>query len=125
MHSSMMTGTEILKAMVDANGHIRVLNGPTAEHITVCRSDGSALLEGDLPREILDDFQRQAFVWQDGEENAKQVTVFRLTNDGKSAGKKVTSNRLRRNARLRRNLAPQRPRCPVAISVANLDRRAG
>ena len=106
MHSSMMTGTEILKAMVDANGHIRVLNGPTAEHITVCRSDGSALLEGDLPREILDDFLRQSFVWQDGEESAKHVTVFRLTNDGKNAGKKVTSNRLRRNARLRRNLAP-------------------
>ena len=60
MHSSMMTGTEILKAMVDANGHIRVLNGPTAEHITVCRSDGSALLEGDLPREILDDFHHPA-----------------------------------------------------------------
>ena len=88
MHSSMMTGTEILKAMVDANGHIRVLNGPTAEYITVCRSDGSALLEGDLPREILDDFLRQSFVWQDGEENAKHVTVFRLTNDGKNAGKK-------------------------------------
>ena len=106
MHSSMMTSTEILKAMVDANGHIEVLNGSTAEYITVCRSDGSALLEGNLPREILDDFRRQSFVWQDGGENAKHVTIFRLTNDGKNAGKKVTSNRLRRNARLRRNLAP-------------------
>ena len=92
MHSSMMTGTEILKAMVDANGHIQVLNGPTAEHITVCRSDGSALLEGDLPRDILDDFLRQSFVWRDGEEDAKHVTIFRLTNDGKNAGKKVTSS---------------------------------
>jgi len=88
MHSSMMTSTEILRAMVDANGHIEVLNGPTAKYITVCRSDGSALLEGDLPREILDDFRRQSFVWQDGEENAKHVTIFRLTNDGKNAGKK-------------------------------------
>jgi hypothetical protein len=88
MHSKLMTSTEILKAMVDANGHIQVLKGPTAEHITVCRSDGSALLEGDLPQEILDDFQRQSFVWQDGEENAKHVTIFRLTNDEKNAGKK-------------------------------------
>jgi hypothetical protein len=102
----MMTSTEILKAMVDANGHIQVLNGPTAEHITVRRSDGSALLEGDLPREILDDFQRQSFVWQDGEENAKHGTIFRLTNDGKNAGKKRHQNHLRRNARPRRTLAP-------------------
>jgi hypothetical protein len=87
-----MTSTAILKAMVDANGHIQVLNGPTAKYITVCRSDGSALLEGDLPREILDDFWKQSFVWQDGEENAVQVAIFRLTNDGKNAGKKVTSS---------------------------------
>jgi hypothetical protein len=84
----MMTSTQILKAMVDAHGHIQLLNGPTAEHITVCRSDGSALLEGDLRREILDDFRKQSFVWQDGEENTKHVTIFRLTNDGKNAGTK-------------------------------------
>jgi hypothetical protein len=81
----MMTSTEILKAIVAANGHIQVLRGPTAEHVTVCRSDGSALLEGDLQRDILDDFRRQSFVWQDGDENANHVTIFRLSDDGKNA----------------------------------------
>jgi len=74
--------------MAAADGHIEVLRGPTAEYITVCQPDGAALLEGDLPRSILDDLLSQSFVRQDGAENEQRVTIFRLTSDGKAAGKK-------------------------------------
>ena len=82
----MMTSTESLRLMVADDGHIQVLKGPTAEYITVCQPDGTALFEGDLPRDMLDDFVRQSFVEQDGEENDKHITVYRLTTDGKKAG---------------------------------------
>jgi hypothetical protein len=85
---SMMTTTEILCAMIAEDGHIEVLKGPTAEYITVCRPDGRALLEGDLPRSILDDLLAASFVRQDGQENERRVTVFRLTSDGKATGKR-------------------------------------
>jgi len=88
MAFQMMTSTEILQAMVAENGHIEVLRGPTTEYITVCRPDRSALLEGDLPRSILDDLIRASFVWQDGKESGEHVTTFRLTADEKKSGKK-------------------------------------
>jgi hypothetical protein len=72
--------------MVAADGHIQVLRGPTAEYITVCEPDGTALLKGDLPRSFLDDYLAASFVKQDGVENAQFVTIFRLTADGKKAG---------------------------------------
>jgi hypothetical protein len=83
----MMSSTEILQRMVAADGYIQVLRGPTGEYITVCRRDGTALLEGLLPREILDDFVNQSYLKQDGEENEQNITVFGLTADGKKAGK--------------------------------------
>jgi hypothetical protein len=86
MTTSTMTATEILQAMVAADGYIQVLRGPTAEYITVCWPDGTALLAGDLPRSILDGFLAQSYVEQGGVENDKRKTVFRLTTDGKKAG---------------------------------------
>ena len=52
--------------MAAAAGHIEILKDPTAEYITVCRPDGTALLEGDLPRQMLDDLLRQSYFYQDG-----------------------------------------------------------
>jgi len=62
--------------------------GPTAEYITVCRPDRTALLEGNLPREMLDDLLKQSYVRQVGNEDEKRVTTFRLTADGKKVGTK-------------------------------------
>ena len=84
--ASMMTSTEILQLIVAADGYIEVLRGPTAKYTTVYRRDGTVLLEGDLPPEILDDFVKQSFLKQDGEENDEHKTFFRLTTDGKKAG---------------------------------------
>jgi len=81
-----MSSTEILQLMVAADGYIQVLRGPTEENITVYRRDGTALLEGLLPREMLDDFIKQSFLKQGGEENDQHITVYRLTTDGKKAG---------------------------------------
>jgi hypothetical protein len=83
----MHTTTEILQFMVVGEGHIEALRGPTAEYITVCRADGSAMFEGDLPRSMLDDLIKHSFVEQDGSENEKKVTTFRLTDDGRARGK--------------------------------------
>jgi hypothetical protein len=41
--------TEILQKMVEADGYIQVVRGPTDEYITVCRPNGTALFEGVLP----------------------------------------------------------------------------
>jgi hypothetical protein len=43
-------------------------------------------LAGLLPRDILDDFGKQSYLKQDGEENENYITVYRLTTDGKKAG---------------------------------------
>jgi hypothetical protein len=84
----MTTSTEILQRMVDAEGHIEVLKGPTGdEYITVCRPDGTALYEGLLPRDVLDDFKKAWFVTQDGAENERGVTTFKLTADGRAKGR--------------------------------------
>jgi hypothetical protein len=82
----MMTSTEILRLMVAADGYIQVFRGPTEESITVYQHDGTALLAGPLPRDILDDFVKQSYLKQDGEENENYITVYRLTTDGKKAG---------------------------------------
>jgi hypothetical protein len=81
--SSMMTSTEILQLIVAADGYIQVFRGPTQEHITVYRRDGTALLAGLLPRDILDDFVKQSYLKQDGGENENYITVYKLTTDGK------------------------------------------
>ena len=85
--AQMRSTTEILQFMVAGNGHIQVLRGPTAEYITVCRADGSALFAGDLPRSMLDDLIKQSFVKQDGPENRNKVTVYKLTADGRALRK--------------------------------------
>jgi hypothetical protein len=84
----MMGSTEILRAMVEADAYIEVVRGPTDQYITVCRPDGTALLEGLLPVAILEDFKAHWLVKQDGVENARGVTIFRLTDDGRMRGKK-------------------------------------
>jgi hypothetical protein len=89
-----MTGnsTEILQKMVEADGYIQVVRGPTDEYITVCRPNGTALFEGLLPREILQDFRAAWFVEQDGPENERGVTIFRLTNDARRAARAKNPN---------------------------------
>jgi len=76
--------------MVAAEGHIEVVRGTLVdgEYITVCRTDGTALFEGLLPPQILEDFKSAWLVRQDGPENSRGVTVFRLTEPGKARGKK-------------------------------------
>jgi hypothetical protein len=61
---------------------------PTAEYITVCRPNGKALLEGDLPRAVLDDLLAHSFVKQDGQENDRHVTVFPLTPEARALASK-------------------------------------
>jgi hypothetical protein len=84
---TMQTTTDILQAMISGDGHIEVLRGPTGKYITVCRADGSAMFAGDLPPAVLDDLLKASFVSQDGPENAKKITIFRLTDDGKARGR--------------------------------------
>ena len=79
--------TEILQKMVEADGYIQVVRGPTDEYITVCRPNGTALFEGVLPREILQDFRAAWFVKRDGPENELGVTIFRLTADARRAAR--------------------------------------
>ena len=82
---SMMTTTEILGAMVAEDGHVEVLRGPTAEYITVCRPDGRALLEGGLPRSMLDDLVAASFVRQDGSQREARYRLSahpRRENEG-------------------------------------------
>jgi hypothetical protein len=83
----MIGATEILQTMAAAGGHIEVLRGPTDEYITVCRPERTALLQGLLPRAILEDFLTARLVRQDGPEDDRRVTFFRLTNDGRMQGR--------------------------------------
>jgi hypothetical protein len=82
----MTSTTELLQKMVAEGAHIEVLRGPTAEYITVCRKDRSALFAGDLPREIFDDLRSASLIYQDGEEDGRGVSTFRLTSDGRLRG---------------------------------------
>src|SRR6516164_9381635 len=100
MHLSMMTSTQILKAMVEADGHIQLLNGPSAEHIIVCRSDGSALLEGDLPREILDDFLPETIIRLAGRSREREACHNLQTYQRREKRREKVIFILRRNSRL-------------------------
>jgi hypothetical protein len=85
-----ITATEILQAMVYHDGHIEVLRGPTLgykEYISVCRADGLAMtFSGILSREILNKLVAAKFTKQDGPEDDRMVTIFRLTDEGKARG---------------------------------------
>jgi hypothetical protein len=80
--------TQIVQAMVYDDGHIEVLRGPTLdykEYISVCRADGLAVtVSGSLSREILNELVAADFVKQDGPENDRMVTIFRLTDEGRA-----------------------------------------
>jgi hypothetical protein len=82
-----ITIVQILQAMVSEDGYIGVLRGPTyryKEHISVCRADGRAMRSASVfSRAILNDLVKANFVKQDGLENERQVTIFRLTDDGR------------------------------------------
>jgi hypothetical protein len=82
-----ITTIQILQAMVSEDGYIGVLRGPTyryKEHISVCRADGQAMRSALVfSRAILNDLVKANFVRQDGLENAQQITIFRLTDEGR------------------------------------------
>jgi hypothetical protein len=82
------SSTEILRAMAAENGYIEVLRGMINEYITVFRGDRRPMFEGLLPRVILDDLRAASFVYQDGAENERGITTFRMTEDGKRVGSK-------------------------------------
>jgi hypothetical protein len=84
-----ITIVQILRALVSEDGDIAVLRGPTheyTEHISVRRADGRAMRFAVVcSREMLDDLVRANFVKQDGLENERQITMFKLTDDGRRA----------------------------------------
>jgi hypothetical protein len=84
-----ITIAPILRALVSEDGDIAVLRGPTHEytdHISVRRADGRAMRFAVVcSREMLNDLVRASFVKQDGPENERQITMFKLTDDGRRA----------------------------------------
>jgi hypothetical protein len=84
-----ITAIQILQAMVYEGGHIEVLRGPTPqyeEYISVCRANGLVVkLAGTLSREMLNDLVEANFVERDGPENERNVTIFKLTDEGREA----------------------------------------
>ena len=86
-----ITATQILRAMASENAHIAVLRGPTheyQEYISLSRADGLAVaikFAGTLSREMLTALVEANFVKRDGPENAHNVTVFKLTDEGRMA----------------------------------------
>jgi DNA-binding MarR family transcriptional regulator len=81
-----ITATQIVQALVYADRHIEVLRGPTLdykEYISVCRADGLAV-SGILSREILKELVAAGFVKEEGPENDRMVTIFRLTDEGRA-----------------------------------------
>jgi hypothetical protein len=83
-----ITATQIVQAMFYDDGHIEVLRGPTLdykEYISVGRADGLAVtVSGILSRKILNELVAANFVKQDGPENDRMVTIFRLTDEGRA-----------------------------------------
>jgi hypothetical protein len=77
--------------MLSEDGHIAALRGPTheyKEHISVCRVDGlGTKFAVVFSRAILNELVKANFVKQDGPENERQVTIFRLTNQGRRIAK--------------------------------------
>jgi hypothetical protein len=86
-----ITILQILQAMVSEDGYIGILRGPTRdykEHISVSRADGRATKHHlVLSREILNDLVKANFVKQDGPENERQITMFKLTAQGRRTAK--------------------------------------
>ena len=84
-----ITIAPILRALVSEDGDIAVLRGPTHEytdHISVRRADGRAMRFAVVcSREMLNDLVSANFVKQDGPENERQITMFKLTDDGRRA----------------------------------------
>lgn len=83
-----ITAIQILQAMVYEGGHIEVLRGPTPqyEEYSVCRANGLVVkLAGTLSREMLNDLVEANFVERDGPENERNVTIFKLTDEGREA----------------------------------------
>jgi hypothetical protein len=85
-----ITATQIVQAMVYDDGHIEVLRGPTLdykEYISVCRADGLAVtVSGILSRESLNELVAANCVKQDGPEDDRMATIFRLTDEGRARG---------------------------------------
>lgn len=83
------TIAQILRALGSDDGDIAVLRGPTheyKEHISVRRADGSAMRFAVVcSRKTLNDMVKANFVKQDGPENERQITIFKLTDDGREA----------------------------------------
>jgi hypothetical protein len=88
-----ITKTHILREMISENGHIAVLRGPTSlckEYILVCRADGRATRSASaFSREMLNDLVNANFVNRDGPENERQITMFKLTDDGRRAAETI------------------------------------
>jgi hypothetical protein len=84
-----ITIVQILRALVSQDSDITVLRGPTheyMEHISVRRADGRAMRFAVVcSRQMLNDLVRANFVKQDGPENERQITRFKLTDDGRRA----------------------------------------
>jgi hypothetical protein len=83
------TIAQILRALVSDDGDIAVLRGPTPEykeHISVRRADGSAMRFAVVcSRETLNDLVKANLVIQHGPETERQITMFKLTDDGRRA----------------------------------------
>jgi hypothetical protein len=81
-----ITAIEILRAMVYGDGYIEALRGPTLdykEYISVRRADGLAVtFRGILSPEMLNELVSANFVKQDGPENDRMVTIFKVTDEG-------------------------------------------
>jgi hypothetical protein len=86
-----ITTVQILQAMFTEDAYIAVLRGPTRhykEHISVCRVNGRATrVRLVLSRQQLNDLIGANFVRQDGPEKEDQITVFRLTDQGREIAK--------------------------------------
>jgi hypothetical protein len=86
-----ITIIQILQAMVFEDGYIAVLRGPARdykEHISVSRADGRATrVRLVFSRKLLNDLVGASFVKQDGPENEQQVTIFKLTDQGRETAK--------------------------------------
>jgi DNA-binding MarR family transcriptional regulator len=84
-----ITAIQILQAMDYEGGHIEVLRGPTPqyeEYISDCRANGLVVkLAGTISREMLNDLVEANFVERDGPENERNVTIFKLTDEGREA----------------------------------------
>jgi hypothetical protein len=86
-----ITIIQILQAMASEDAYIAVLRGPTRaykEHISVCRADGLATRTRLVfSRKMLNNLMEANFVEQDGSEKEDQITIFKLTYQGREIAK--------------------------------------